>query len=117
MEGLKKELNELFEYGYEEVYFRDDDKDDGIMDRFKDKTNDNIICFILCEFEPYEETNDFIMTLVETKVHLHYHYCYGGSDEFKTIKTKYKLNHDWEDPCIVCLYKDEELYEDTDEED
>ena len=106
MEGLKKELNELFKNGYEEVYFRDDDKDDGVMDRFKDKTNDNVICFILCEYEPYEDT----------EVNLHYYCCYGGSDKLTTIKTKYKLNHDWEDCCIAYLYEDEEMYEDTDEE-
>jgi len=104
MEGLKKELNELFKDGYEEAYFRDDDKDDGIMDRFKDKTNDNVICFILCEYEPTEDT----------KVNLHYHCCYGGSDKLTTIQTKYKLNHDWEDYCIAYIYKDEELYEDDD---
>ena len=98
---LKKELTELFKDGYEEVYFRDTDKDNAIMDRFKDKKNDHVICFILCEYMPYEDT----------KVNLHYDECYGGSDELATIKTKYKLNHEWETYCIANLYKDEELYE------
>ncbi len=100
MEGLKKELTELFKDGYEEVYFRDDSRDTGITDRFKDRENDNVICFIVCEYEPYEDT----------KVNLHYNHSYGGSDALATIKTKYKLNHEWEDYCIAYLYEDEELY-------
>ena len=103
---LKKELTELFKDGYEEVYFRDTDKENAIMDRFKDKENDNVICFILCEYMPYEDT----------KVNLHYDECYGGSDELATIKTKYKLNHEWETNCIAYLYKDEELYEEVQEQ-
>lgn len=98
---LKKELTELFKDGYEKVYFRDTDENNAIMDRFKDKENDDVICFILCEYMPYETT----------KVNLHYDECYGGSDELATIKTKYKLNHEWETSCIAYLYKDEELYE------
>ena len=98
---LKKELTELFKDGYEEVYFRDSDIDNGITERFTYKENDNVICFIVCEYEPDEDT----------KVNLHYYKCYWGSDKLATIKTKYKLNHDWEDNCIAYLYKDEELYE------
>jgi hypothetical protein len=100
MNELKNELIELFKDGYEEIYFRDMVKDDAIMDRFKDKHNDNVICFILCEYMPYEDTI----------VNLHYECCYGGSDKLATIKTKYKLNHEWENNCIAYLYVDEELY-------
>jgi hypothetical protein len=106
MEGLKKELTELFKDGYEEVYFRDDDKNNAVMDRFKLKENNIVICFIVCEYEPYKNT----------KVNLHYNYSYGGSDKLATIKTKYKLNHEWETCCIAYLYEDKEMYEDTDED-
>ena len=98
---LKKELTELFKDGYENLYFRDTDKDNGIMSRFKYKENDHVICFIVCEYVPEEDT----------KVNLHYNECHWGSAELSTIKKKYKLNHQWEDYCIASLYKDEELYE------
>jgi hypothetical protein len=107
IQALKKELTELFKDGEEEVYFRDTDEDNGIMSRFKDNSvGDNVICFIVCEYMPDDDTI----------VNLHYDCCYGGSDKLATIKTKYKLNHEWEDSCIAFLYKDEELYEDEDEE-
>jgi hypothetical protein len=107
MNELKNELIELFKDGYEEVFFRDMVEDNAIMDRFKDKNNDHIICFILCEYEPYEDTI----------VNLHYDYSYGGSDKLATIKTKYKLNHEWETNCLASLYVDEELYEESEDED
>jgi len=99
MNELKNELNELFKDGCEELYFRDTDKDDAIMDKFKYES-DKVICFILCEYEPDEDTI----------VNLHYNSCYWGSDKLRTIKTKYKLNHEWEDYCISYLFVDEELY-------
>jgi hypothetical protein len=104
MNELKNELTELFKNGEEKIFFRDMDKEGAIMDRFKDKNNDHVVCFILCEYWPDEDTI----------VNLHYECCYGGSDKLATIKTKHKLNHEWETNCLACLYVDEELYEDED---
>ena len=98
--NLKQALYELF--GEDKVYFRNDGKDNGISKRFEYKENNNIICFINCEGG--------------TEKHLDYYENYCGSDALTKIKTKYLLNHDWEDYCIAYLYEDKELYEDTDEE-
>ena len=106
MNELKNELTELFKDGYEEIYFRDTDKDDAIMNRFKYNFYDDVICFIVCEYMPYEDTI----------VNLHYESSYSGSDKLATIKTKYKLNHEWENNCIAILYVDEDLYEEEEEE-
>ena len=110
MNELKTELTELFKDGYEELYFRDMDKDGAVMDRFKDTANDNVICFILCEFMPSDDDE-------LDKIHLHYDCRYWGSNKLATITTKYKLNYDWETNCIAYMYIDEELYEESDEED
>jgi hypothetical protein len=88
---LRQELCELF--GEDKVYFRDDGKHDAISERFED----NIICFINCEGG--------------TEKHLDYYENYGGSYELTRIKTKYLLNHEWENNCIVSFYEDKELYE------
>ena len=104
MNRLKNELLELFKDGYEEVYFRDTDKDNAIMDRFK-YTN-KVICYILCEYYPDESKI----------VNLHHDCCYWGSDKLATIKKKYKLNHEWEDFDLAYLYVDEELYNDSEDE-
>ena len=73
---LKKELTELFgdgENGEAKVYFRDTDEDSAVMERFKDKENDYVICFIVCWGSK----------------HLDYFDCYGGSDELVRINKKY----------------------------
>ena len=102
MNELKNELTELFKDGYEEIYFRDTDSDDAIMNRFKFNMYDDVSCFILCEYIPYEDTI----------VNLHYESSYWGSDKLATIKRKYKLRHEWENNCVAYLYVDEDLYND-----
>jgi hypothetical protein len=100
MTGLRQELYKLF--GEDKVYFRDDGKNDDVSSRFEDKGNDNIICFVHCEGG--------------TEKHLDYYQNYGGSLGLARIKTKYLLNHEWENNCIASFYEDKELYDDTDEE-
>lgn len=92
---IKNELTELFKEGYEKIYFRDSDIDNGITERFNEH-NKHIFCYICCEFEPQKKT----------KLNLHYYDCSSGSHELNYILKKNKLGIEWLDSCVAFLYND-----------
>ncbi|MDF1853356.1 MAG: hypothetical protein P1U85_21140 [Verrucomicrobiales bacterium] len=82
--NLRKQLEKLFG---DRVYFRDDKRNNGITERFKD-FNKKVWCLIFCE-----EFNDV----------LYYNTCYSGNAEFQRLVDEYALYQDWVDACVACL--------------
>tara|TARA_R110002110_G_scaffold403595_1_gene621435 strand:- start:60 stop:863 length:804 start_codon:yes stop_codon:yes gene_type:complete len=83
-------------FGKDNVYFRDDKRDNGITERFN-KNNTEIICLVCCEGG--------------TEEHLDYYDNYSGSGKLAKLKYKYMIDFEWEDNCVASFH-----HMDTDEE-
>ncbi len=94
---FKTELKGLLKGG-ENAIFKDDE--DAINCRYwygdAFRKNNNIVCFVNCEFCPVN---------IEA-VHIHYNIKYWGSVEYNRILNKYGLCMEWRDSCNLYIYKD-----------
>ena len=80
-------------FGKDNVYFRDDKRDNGITERFN-KNNTEIICLVCCEGG--------------TEEHLDYYVNGTGSGKLAKLIYKYMIDFEWEDNCVASFHHMEE---------